>query len=67
LVLTGRGWQQLLPSLYSVGGFTVTRNLIEATAHILKSEICFPNVVDVWSVPPLAQQRRQSLSAIGGF
>ena len=40
LVLTGRGFQQLSPSLRSVGEqFTITRNLKGAANHILKSEL----------------------------
>jgi D-glycero-D-manno-heptose 1,7-bisphosphate phosphatase len=40
LVLTGRGFQQLVPSLQSVGGqFTITRNLMGAATHILASEL----------------------------
>jgi D-glycero-D-manno-heptose 1,7-bisphosphate phosphatase len=38
LVLTGRGWGQLLPSLRSVHRFTITRNLLEAAIHILAAE-----------------------------
>ena len=39
LVLTGRGFQQLVPSLRSVGeDFTITRNLMGAATHIIKSE-----------------------------
>jgi D-glycero-D-manno-heptose 1,7-bisphosphate phosphatase len=66
LALTGRGWQQLLPALYSVNGFTVTRNLMEATTHILESELCHPNAMDMWSVPHF-EQHHQSLSAMGSF
>ena len=44
MVLTGRGLQQLLPALHSVDGqFTITRNLMGATTHILKAEL---NVAD---------------------
>ncbi|MFQ5577592.1 MAG: D-glycero-beta-D-manno-heptose 1,7-bisphosphate 7-phosphatase [Anaerolineae bacterium] len=40
LVLTGRGFQQLLPALRSVNGqFTVTRNLVGATSQLLKLEL----------------------------
>jgi D-glycero-D-manno-heptose 1,7-bisphosphate phosphatase len=66
LALTGRGWQQLLPALYSVNGFTVTRNLMEATTHILESELRHPNAMDMWSVPHF-EQHHQSLSAMGSF
>lgn len=38
LVLTGRGWEQLLPSLRSVHRFTIARNLSEAAIQILAAE-----------------------------
>jgi D-glycero-D-manno-heptose 1,7-bisphosphate phosphatase len=38
LVLTGRGWGQIVPSLRLVRHFTITRNLWEATTHILKAQ-----------------------------
>jgi D-glycero-D-manno-heptose 1,7-bisphosphate phosphatase len=39
LVLTGRGWPQLLPSVRSVDRFTITRSLLVAAAHIVKAEL----------------------------
>ncbi len=40
LVLTGRGFQQLLPTLGSMGSnFTIVRNLMEATSQILRDEL----------------------------
>lgn len=40
LVLSGRGFQQLVPALHTVNKeFTITRNLIGATTHILKAEL----------------------------
>jgi hypothetical protein len=38
LVLTGRGWGQLVPSLRAVRRFTITRNLLEAAIRIVASE-----------------------------
>ncbi len=38
LVLTGRGWGQLVPSLRSVRRFTIARSLLEAAAHIFAAE-----------------------------
>jgi D-glycero-D-manno-heptose 1,7-bisphosphate phosphatase len=38
LVLTGRGWAQLMPSLHSVRRFTITHNLWEAAVQILAVE-----------------------------
>ena len=40
LVLSGRGFQQLVPALHTVNKeFTITRNLMGATTHILKAEL----------------------------
>jgi phosphoglycolate phosphatase-like HAD superfamily hydrolase len=40
LVLTGRGFQQLLPALNALDGdFTIARNLMQVTTHILRSEL----------------------------
>ncbi len=40
LTLTGRGFQQLIPTLGSVGNnFTIVRTLMEATSLILKAEL----------------------------
>ena len=40
LVLSGRGFQQLVPALHTVNReFTITRNLMGATTHILKAEL----------------------------
>lgn len=41
LVLTGRGQEQLIPALHSSGGhfLTISRDLTEAVAHILASEV----------------------------
>lgn len=51
LTLTGRGFQQLLPTLGSVGSnFTVVRTLMEATTHILKAELSIADGTDRWSL-----------------
>lgn len=51
LTLTGRGFQQLLPSLSSVSGrFTIVRNLMAATTHILKAELLITDEMDVWNI-----------------
>jgi D-glycero-D-manno-heptose 1,7-bisphosphate phosphatase len=40
MVLTGRGLQQLVPAFHSANGqFTITRNLMGATTHILRAEL----------------------------
>jgi D-glycero-D-manno-heptose 1,7-bisphosphate phosphatase len=57
LVLTGRGWQQLLPALRSVGQFTVTRNLMAAITHIVRAELNFVDEQEVWSPVPLRRTR----------
>ena len=49
LVLSGRGKQQLLTTLRSVERFTIARNLMGATAHILKAELDIPDGKEVWS------------------
>ena len=57
LVLTGRGWQQLLPALRSVGHFTVIRNLMAATTHIVRAELNFVDEKEIWSPAPLRRTR----------
>ncbi len=50
LVLTGRGMQQLLPALHlGQGCFTLVRNLMGATAQILKSELDINDTGDPWN------------------
>ncbi len=66
LVLTGRGLQQLVPTFRSVDHFTVTRNLMEATAHILKAEMSIPDETETWGSIHFGTCR-QSLSAAGEF
>jgi D-glycero-D-manno-heptose 1,7-bisphosphate phosphatase len=66
LVLTGRGFQQLLPALRSVDNhFTICRNLIRATTKILEAEL---SVVDEGERSSLtyAKRYRQMLPA-GSF
>lgn len=65
LVLTGRGLQQLLPSLRSVDQFTITRNLMGATAHILKAEVDIWDERAVWS-PARFRRSGPSLSPVSG-
>ena len=60
MVLTGRGLQQLLPALRAVDRFTVTRNLMSATTHILKAELHLADELDLWT-PTYAQLSRQPL------
>jgi D-glycero-D-manno-heptose 1,7-bisphosphate phosphatase len=48
MVLTGRGLQQLVPAFHSVNGqFTITRNLMGATTHILKAELSVADDVEM--------------------
>lgn len=63
LVLTGRGMQQLLPSFRRVGRFTITRNLMEATAHILKAEINIPDEVETQRVHVFRPRYAQPIAA----
>ena len=54
MVLTGRGLQQLVPAFHSVDGqFTITRNLMGATTHILKAELSVADDVEMPSQPYL--------------
>jgi D-glycero-D-manno-heptose 1,7-bisphosphate phosphatase len=51
LVLTGRGLQQLLPALHlSNGCLTITRNLMGATAQILRMELGVTDKIDHWNL-----------------
>lgn len=57
LVLTGRGFEQLLPALHTLGGnFFISRNLLKATAEILKTEL---NIADDLSSQTYTQHYRQ--------
>jgi D-glycero-D-manno-heptose 1,7-bisphosphate phosphatase len=48
MVLTGRGLQQLVPAFHSVNGqFTITRNLMGATTHILRAELSVADDVEM--------------------
>jgi D-glycero-D-manno-heptose 1,7-bisphosphate phosphatase len=63
MVLTGRGLQQLLPAFRLVDGqFTITRNLMAATTHILKAEL---NVAD--DAEMLSQPYLKALQPVHGF
>jgi histidinol phosphatase-like enzyme len=56
LVLTGRGFQQLIPALQSVGReFTLTRNLMNAANHILISELKSTNKTMSAGIPVKSQ------------
>ena len=54
LVLTGRGWKQLVPSLRAVRRFTITRNLLEAAIRILAAEAALSDegLIAPWAVSP---------------
>lgn len=65
LVLTGRGFQQLLPALRSVRDhFTITRNLMKATTKILEAEL---SIVDENDRSTYTQRYRQMLPVAGSF
>jgi D-glycero-D-manno-heptose 1,7-bisphosphate phosphatase len=67
LVLTGRGFQQLLPALRSIDGhFTISRNLMRATHHILKAELSIADEMDQSSVA-YTKRYHQSLSLASTF
>ena len=66
LVLTGRGFQQLLPSLSSMKGkFTIVRNLMAATTHILNEELLITDELSVWNT--YTKYYRQLLPAVEGL
>lgn len=53
LVLTGRGFQQLVPTLQSTWGkVTIARNLKAVTLHILRAELDMANEAGGWGCPP---------------
>lgn len=66
LVLTGRGKQQLLTALRSVERLSIARNLMGATAHILKAELEILDTKEVWS-PAYWGYARRSLPAVGSM
>jgi D-glycero-D-manno-heptose 1,7-bisphosphate phosphatase len=66
LVLTGRGKQQLLTALRSVERFSIARNLMGATAHIVKAELDIPDTKEVWSLA-YRGYARQPLTAMGSM
>ncbi len=57
-VLTGRGFQQLLPAVHAVDDFTITRNLAGATTRIINAEM------EKLS-PAYSRRSRRSLSTVG--
>jgi D-glycero-D-manno-heptose 1,7-bisphosphate phosphatase len=66
LVLTGRGKHELLTALRSVERFSIARNLMGATAHILKAELELPDTKEVWS-PAYWGYAHQPLAAVGSM
>jgi D-glycero-D-manno-heptose 1,7-bisphosphate phosphatase len=64
LVLTGRGWQQLFSSLSSVNHFTLSRNLLAATSHIVRAELNFVEEREVW-IPARTRSAQPTFSAAG--
>ena len=68
LVLTGRGFQQLLPALRSVEGhFTISRNLLRATTHILKAELDIIDESDRSSLTYAQDYRKVQPAGAGSF
>jgi D-glycero-D-manno-heptose 1,7-bisphosphate phosphatase len=66
LVLTGRGLKQLMPTFYSVDRFTITRNLLGATAQILKAELSVADEPELWS-SDYVRRYNQLLPAAGSI
>ncbi len=60
-VLTGRGFQQLLPAVHAVDDFTITRNLMRAATRIFNAEIGVSDEMESLS-PTYFQRSRRSLS-----
>jgi histidinol-phosphate phosphatase family protein len=60
LVLTGRGVEQLVPSLHASSGrfLTITRNLAEATEHILKAEKSISDTIERPSLTYMGRYRQ---------
>jgi D-glycero-D-manno-heptose 1,7-bisphosphate phosphatase len=63
LVLTGRGLKQLMPTFYSVDRFTITRNLLGATAQILRAELNVADEPELWSSYYVRRYNQLSLAA----
>jgi D-glycero-D-manno-heptose 1,7-bisphosphate phosphatase len=70
LVLTGRGWGQLLPSLRSVYRFTIARNLLEAAIRISAVEVTLSGeslvVPQTMNSSWLGVDRRDIMKSTGG-
>jgi D-glycero-D-manno-heptose 1,7-bisphosphate phosphatase len=71
LVLTGRGWKQLVPSMRAVPRFTITRDLLEAANHIRAAEenLSYEDLAAMLPVIPAsfqAQRHTISKSTRGG-
>lgn len=62
-VLTGRGFQQLLPAVHSVDDFTITRNLMGAATRIINAEMGVSDEMEKLS-PAYPQRSRSSLSTV---
>jgi D-glycero-D-manno-heptose 1,7-bisphosphate phosphatase len=68
LVLTGRGFQQLLPTLRSVEEhFTISRNLMRATTHILKAELSIIDESDRSSLTYTQRYHQMQPATAGNF
>ena len=57
-VLTGRGFQQILPAVHAVDDFTITRSLVGATTRIINAEM--EKLIPVYS-----GRSQHSLSTVG--
>ena len=63
LVLTGRGFQQLLPALHAVPqDFIISRNLMRATTQILNAELAIADENELYT-----QRYHQVLPVAGGL
>jgi D-glycero-D-manno-heptose 1,7-bisphosphate phosphatase len=62
-VLTGRGFQQLLPAVHAVDDFTITRNLMGAATRITNAEMGVSDEMEKLSLD-YSQRSRRSLSSV---
>lgn len=62
-LLTGRGFQQLLPAVHAVDDFTITRNLMSVATRIIKVELGVPDEMESLSPTYFPRSRRSFVSA----
>jgi len=63
-VLTGRGFQQLLPAVHLIDDFTITRNLVSAVTRIINTEMGVSDGMESLSSAYLRRSCRSLSTAI---